>query len=351
MTPKHTSGSNHPPSVKDKFIGAAVTGTSIREAARQFGIPKSTAQDIWTKYKATGSTENLPKSGRPKKVTPRMERTIVREALSNRRKPFSEIANECTPKISTSTVANILKRQHYHRRVAKRVPYLTKAHKRARMAWARICKPFKAGNWRRKIWSDECYIHLDDNKGRIFVTRRPGEEFLDECCVASLTQSPIRVMVWGCIMKGRKGPLIVMEFPGGKGGGMNSKRYQEQVLDATLKPYYRRLSKKLSRIEFQQDGAPSHHSKKTLQWFKKHRIPLFYHPASSPDLNPIERVWHELKSRLRALQHRPKNLQELIAAVKRIWAELPQSDIDKHIDSMDERVKAIFAAKGGHTRL
>ena len=38
-------------------------------------------------------------------------------------------------------------------------------------------------------------------------------------------QSSIRVMVWGCIMNGQKGPLVVLEYPGGKGGGMNSSRY------------------------------------------------------------------------------------------------------------------------------
>jgi hypothetical protein len=30
-------------------------------------------------------------------------------------------------------------------------------------------------------------------------------------------------------MRGQKGPLIVLEYPGGRGGGMNSKWYQEQV--------------------------------------------------------------------------------------------------------------------------
>jgi hypothetical protein len=39
-------------------------------------------------------------------------------------------------------------------------------------------------------------------------------------------------------MKGNKGPLVVLEYPGGKGGGMNAKQYQEQVLKAKLHDYY-----------------------------------------------------------------------------------------------------------------
>ncbi|KAF5312510.1 hypothetical protein D9619_002328 [Psilocybe cf. subviscida] len=350
MPAQRSPKSRHSAAVKNQLVGAIAAGISIRQAARQFNIPRATANDIWQKFQRTGSTENLPKSGRPKKVTPRMERMAIRNALSERRKPFSEIANQCTPKISTSTVANILKRHNYHRRVARKVPYLNKAHRRARMAWARICKTYRAGNWRRKIWSDECYVHLGDNKGRTYVTRRPGEEYLEECCVATFTQSPIRVMVWACIMKGQKGPLVVMEFPGGKGGGINSKRYQEQILQPALKPFYRRMTRKMRGIQFQQDGAPSHRSKSTLRWLKKNRIPLFLHPSSSPDLNPIERVWHELKARLRAFPHPPTTLEGLKSAVRQIWDELPQSDIDKHIDGMDNRVQAILAAKGGHTR-
>jgi hypothetical protein len=41
-------------------------------------------------------------------------------------------------------------------------------------------------------------------------------------------------MVWGCIMKGVKGPLIILEDLGGKGGRMTAARYREQVLEGAL---------------------------------------------------------------------------------------------------------------------
>ena len=349
MPPK-TSRVQIDEATKNQFIGAVVTGKSVRQAGRKYGIHKSTAQDIWTKWKKTESTENLPCSGRPKKTMERMERSIIRELLTNRRKPFREIANRKIPKMSTSTVRNVLARKGYHRRVAKKVPYLTRAHKRARLAWARICKAYAGLRiWRKKIWSDECYVYLGDNRGRIFVTRRPGEELHDNCCVPKFAQSSVRVMVWACIMKGRKGPLVVLEYPGGRGGGMNSARYQEQVLDGVLKDFYHQVSKEESGIEFQQDGAASHRSKSTMKWFHQNQIPLFYHPSCSPDLSPIEPVWLELKKRLRALPYLPTTVPQLIQVVKDIWDKLPISDIDKHIDTMDKRVKAVFAAKGGHT--
>jgi hypothetical protein len=77
------------------------------------------------------------------------------------------------------------------------------------MAWARLYHKYSLQQWARVIWSDEAYIYLGDDRGRVFVTRRPDEEYLDECLVPTFKQSPVRVMVWACIMKGRKGPLSV----------------------------------------------------------------------------------------------------------------------------------------------
>ena len=200
------------------------------------------------------------------------------------------------------------------------------------------------------IWSDEAYIYIGDDRGRVFVIRRTGEEYLDECLVPTFKQLPVRIMVWGCIMEGRKGPLVVLEYPGGKGGGMNSKRYCEQVLEGALGDFYAEMKQAHGRIQFQQDNAPCHTSKRTKKWLGDHNISLLYHPPNSPDLSPIEPVWHELKKIIRSRPHPPTSIDELKAIVYATWDQLDIADIDKHILSMPQRVAAIFDAKGGHTR-
>ncbi|KAE9398640.1 hypothetical protein BT96DRAFT_749155, partial [Gymnopus androsaceus JB14] len=90
------------------------------------------------------------------------------------------------------------------------------------------------------------------------VTHRIGEELEDDCLVPAFKQSSIRVMVWGCIMKGKKGPLVVLEYPGGKEGGMNAKRYQEQVLEGALRQFYTAMESERGTVQYQQDNAPSH---------------------------------------------------------------------------------------------
>ena len=83
-------------------------------------------------------------------------------------------------------------------------------------------RSMKVKAWERIIWSDECYVYIGDTKGRVYVTRQPDEVLKEDCLVPSFKQSSLRVMIWGCIIKGRKGPLVVLEYLSGKGGGMNS---------------------------------------------------------------------------------------------------------------------------------
>jgi hypothetical protein len=70
------------------------------------------------------------------------------------------------------------------------------------------------------LWSDEAYVVLGDNKGPVFITRRSDKFYDDSCVMLKLKQSNLRVMIWGCIMRGRnlKGTLVVLDYPGGRGG-------------------------------------------------------------------------------------------------------------------------------------
>lgn len=40
-------------------------------------------------------------------------------------------------------------------------------------------------------------------------------------------------------MKGKKGPFVCLEYPGGKGGGMAAERYRQQVLESHAEFLYR----------------------------------------------------------------------------------------------------------------
>jgi DDE superfamily endonuclease len=69
-------------------------------------------------------------------------------------------------------------------------------------------------------------------------------------------------------------------------------------------------------------------------------------PAQSPDLNPIENLWHDVKTRLYERKKKPKNLPELERAVKAAWKSIPPERIQALVDSMPRRIQLCIAAQG-----
>lgn len=133
-------------------------------------MPWWTASDIWRKYQETGTTQNHYHSGRLKKVDIHTEQLMLRKSLRQHRKPFADIGDEQEPKLSESTVQKVLAQHNYYHCVAWRVPFLTRLQKKQQLHWANTYKTFTEKDWSRVIWSDECYIELDDHWGPIYVT-------------------------------------------------------------------------------------------------------------------------------------------------------------------------------------
>ena len=72
-------------------------------------------------------------------------------------------------------------------------------------------------------------------------------------------------------------------------------------------------------------------------------------PARSPDMNPIEHLWDELKRRIRDRIPAPGSLQELRIAIEEEWANIPQEVVVTLIESMNRRMRAVIRARGGNT--
>ncbi|OAD65880.1 hypothetical protein PHYBLDRAFT_153134 [Phycomyces blakesleeanus NRRL 1555(-)] len=101
---------------------------------------------------------------------------------------------------------------------------------------------------------------------------------------------------------------------------------------------------------FQEGGASCHTGSYTMWWKNRWEIKRFdYWPSQSPDLSPIERVWHALKVNVQERKASINNIEELKACVFQERERLDPGLRCTLAASMLDRVQEVIKACGDHT--
>ncbi|KAG2461149.1 TCB1 transposase, partial [Polypterus senegalus] len=328
---------------RDRIVSRHKSGEGYRKMSAALKVPMSTMASIICKWKKIETTRTLPRAGRPSKLSDRGRRALVNEVTNNPMVTLSELQRSSVERGEPSrrtTISAAIHQSGLYDRVARRKPLLSKRNMVARMEFAKRHLKDSQTMKNKLLWSDETKIELFGVNTRRHFWRKPGTAHHQANTIPTVKHGGGSIMLWGCFSAAGTGRLVRIK------GKMTAAMYRD-ILDENLLQSVLDL-RQGQRFIFQQDNNPKHTAKISKEWLQDNSVNVLEWPSQSPDLNPIEHLWRDLKMAV----HRsfPSNLMELERCCKEEWAKLAKDRCAKLVASYSKRLEAVIAAEGALTK-
>lgn len=303
--------------------------------------------------------------GRPSKLSPEQRRELVSQIVELRQRygvfssrHIQRAAGISETDVSNRTVRRSLNRSQYRYLQCRKKGQVTTSDEEKRLKFAQQVKKIQCD----KFWETGISFYLD---GTSFVHK-------NNPCEHARTQ---RTRTWrrkdeglslNCTAKGRKEgnggqtAKFLVAIAHGK-GVIGCHRYEGQINGAMFAKYvtenFEGLFGKSANVKgrlFLQDGDPSQNSAVAEAAWKSVGCRVFHIPPRSPDLNPIENVFHSVKQELHSdaltMRIEKESFRQFCSRVKRKLMQFSHEHIDKTISSMPKRIDMVIAGKGKRTK-
>lgn len=342
---------------------------SFREIARHCGISKSTAVRVCkrsflvrTNKSRSASKDVKTKMGRPRKVKERDMRALVRNLRLARQKNANVTVESLVAESGMRTLASrrtfsrLLNEKGYGFFQARKKGLLTEKDRRQRLKYAQDMRDYAPS-----FWTDEVSFYLD---GVSFVHKYNP---LSTACSAHSRvwrkrSEGLTVTTKGCKdLAGGRRVHVIVAIAYGKGVILRVpyEKMNGQFFAAFIKEHFdicftrSGLKNGGSRL-FLMDNDPSQTSKVALAALQEIKAELHKIPPRSPDLNPIENIFHLAKSNLQretiSRNITSESFEQFQERVLLALDSVPIEIIDRTIASMPKRIKAVRESKGYRTK-
>lgn len=340
---------------------AEFTQLSLKEIADRTQISRTTLYRILHKKSHVSTSKST--LGRPRKVTARGERAIKKSVSKTRLEQGTvsaqTILSEAGIDVTTmclSTVRRTLNRIGFKYLVARPKGLLTTKDMKLRVAFAKKIKATQ----NIRFWKDDLcfyfdavsFVHKYNPYAQAIVPGSHIWRMQNEGLAPGCTRKGHHVGTGGRTIKYfvaisyKVGVIFCHEYE-----HLSGKSFHDMIANHFDTIFV--SSKKPHSKLFLQDGDPSQNSVLAKKALKCIKAKIFTIPPRSPDLNPIENFFHQVKKKLRdealkkKIEHEtPRKFAERIKST--IYA-INQSYIDNLISSMNGRIDKII--KNGGRRL
>jgi DDE superfamily endonuclease/Transposase len=302
------------------------------------GCDKRTVVHWVTYYQEHHSLEDEPRSGRPRVTSEATDTSIVAAATENPIITPPTIRRELSVEASARTVRRRLDEAGLFGRVARIEYPFTNDHIRQRLTFAQAHEKWADNQWERVLFGDETYICLGA-QGQIWVQRPEDTAFLSQYMIQGQTNFAPKIGIWACFSTQGVGALRIFDDT------MDTRMYSD-TMERFMMPCALRFWPN-SAWFYLQDNASYHKSHRSLKCFHDNGVSLVELPPHSPDLNPIENLWADLKRRVES--RRPRSIQELKEIVNQEWENTSRLTCSNLVDSMHDRMLAVIEERGFKT--
>ncbi|KAI4872079.1 hypothetical protein NFI96_008296 [Prochilodus magdalenae] len=326
--------------IRDKSVDLHKAGMGYRTIGKQLGEKATTVGAIIRKWKKCKITDNLPRSGAPCKISPRGASMILRKVRNEPRITRQDLVNDLNragTTVSKKTISNTLRRQGLKSCSARKVPFLKPTHVKARLKFANDHLNDPEEEWEKVMWSDETKIELFGLNSTRHVWRKKNDEYNPKNTIPTVKHGGGNIILWGCFSAKGTGRLHRIV------GRMDGAMYRE-ILANNLLPSVRALKMGRGWV-FQHDNDPKNTQPGQLKsGLRRKHLKVLEWPSQSPDLNPIENLWRELK--VRVAQRQPRNLKALEEICMEEWAKIPAAVCANLVKNYRKRLISVIANKG-----